>query len=66
MSLQSRLIQLRSERGLSQRELASLTGIGRRTIERIERYVTPTVPVLGKLAIFYGITLSTLFKGVDS
>ena len=66
MKLQDKLIQLRAERGLSQRELAKLTGVSRRTIEGIERYVTPSVPILGKLAVFYGITLSTLFKEVDS
>ena len=66
MRIQDKLIQLRKEKGLSQRELANLTGIGRRTIERNERNGVPSVPVLGKLAIFYGVTLSTLFKEVDS
>lgn len=54
--------QLRSERGLSQGELASAMNVSRQTINSIEkdRY-TPSLPLAIALARFFSATVEEVF-----
>ena len=56
--------QLRSERGLSQRQLAEAMDVSRQTINSIEqeRY-TPSLPLAFTLARFFGRTVEEVFDG---
>jgi transcriptional regulator with XRE-family HTH domain len=61
-----RLKSLRSERGWSLDELASLSQVSRATLSRLENAeVSPTASVLGKLAAAYGLTISRLLQMVE-
>lgn len=54
---------LREERGWSQRDLAKLTGMSQPAIARFEAGgTTPTLPVLERIAIAFGTTLSVELK----
>ena len=56
-----RLRQLRKQRGISQRVLADLCGLGKNTISRYERGdISPTLPVLLALAEFFHVTSDDL------
>ena len=54
--------ELRTERGLSQGQLASEMGVSRQTINSIEqdRY-TPSLPLALALARFFETTVETMF-----
>jgi putative transcriptional regulator len=54
--------ELRSERGLSQGQLASAMGVSRQTINSIEqeRY-TPSLPLALALARFFETTVEAMF-----
>jgi putative transcriptional regulator len=54
--------ELRSERGLSQGQLASEIGVSRQTINSIEqdRY-TPSLPLAPALARFFETTVEAIF-----
>ena len=54
--------ELRSERGLSQGELAAAVDVSRQTINSIEkeRY-TPSLPLALSLARFFGTTVEEMF-----
>jgi putative transcriptional regulator len=54
----------RTERGLSQGELASAMGVSRQTINSIEkgRY-TPSLPLAIALARYFGTTVEEMFDG---
>ena len=54
--------ELRSERGLSQAQLASEMGVSRQTINSIEqdRY-TPSLPLALALARFFDTTVEAMF-----
>jgi putative transcriptional regulator len=54
--------QLRTQRGLSQGELASAMNVSRQTINSIEkdRY-TPSLPLAIALARFFGATVEEVF-----
>lgn len=55
------LIKIRTQRGLTQEQLASLCGIDRTHIGRIERLErTPGLEILDKIAIGLEISLSEL------
>jgi putative transcriptional regulator len=56
--------QLRTERGLSQRQLAEAMDVSRQTINSIEqeRY-TPSLPLALALARFFGSTVEEVFDG---
>jgi putative transcriptional regulator len=56
--------QLRTERGLSQRQLAEALDVSRQTINSIEqeRY-TPSLPLALALARFFGRTVEEVFDG---
>jgi putative transcriptional regulator len=58
--------ELRSERGLSQGQLASEMGVSRQTINSIEqdRY-TPSLPLALALARFFGTTVEAMFDARD-
>lgn len=66
LALAGRLEALRHERGLSLHSAASLTGLSRATISRIERGETsPTANALGRLCGAYGLTMSRLMAAVE-
>ncbi len=54
--------EIRSERGLSQGDLADALGVSRQTINAIEteRY-TPSLPLAIALARFFGTTVEDMF-----
>jgi putative transcriptional regulator len=58
--------ELRSERGLSQGQLASEMGVSRQTINSIEqdRY-TPSLPLALALARFFETTVEAMFDAAD-
>ena len=58
--------ELRSERGLSQGQLASEMGVSRQTINSIEqdRY-TPSLPLALALARFFETTVEAMFDARD-
>lgn len=60
--MRNRVRQLRTERGLSQGELAAAVEVSRQTINSIEqeRY-TPSLPLALALARFFGITVEEMF-----
>ena len=58
--------ELRTERGLSQGQLASEMGVSRQTINSIEqdRY-TPSLPLALALARFFETTVEAMFDAAD-
>ena len=58
--------KLRTERGLSQGQLASAMGVSRQTINSIEqeRY-TPSLPLALALARFFEATVEAMFDAAD-
>jgi putative transcriptional regulator len=58
--------ELRTERGLSQGQLASEMGVSRQTINSIEqeRY-TPSLPLALSLARFFETTVEAMFDARD-
>ncbi|HEY2592983.1 MAG TPA: helix-turn-helix transcriptional regulator [Chloroflexota bacterium] len=58
--------ELRTDRGLSQGQLASAMGVSRQTINSIEqdRY-TPSLPLALALARFFGTTVEAMFDACD-
>lgn len=66
-SIGSQLAELRNSKGLSQRELAELSGIQQPAISRIESgRASPHLSTLCKLAEALGCTLSIEFVPIDS
>lgn len=63
MDVGKRVRELREDRGLSQEELAELTGVGRNTISEIERGVTsPQLRIVRKLAHGFAVPLHELIR----
>jgi putative transcriptional regulator len=60
--MRNRVRELRTERGLSQGELAAAVGVSRQTINSIEqeRY-TPSLPLALVLARFFATTVEEMF-----
>lgn len=60
--MRNRVRELRTERGLSQGELAAAVGVSRQTINSIEqeRY-TPSLPLALALARFFRATVEEMF-----
>ena len=55
------------EKGLSQEDLALDSGVNKNYLSDLERGErNPTIVVLEKIATSLGVTLSTLFKGIQS
>lgn len=64
--LAARLKHIRQERGWSLEQLASLSGVSRASLSRLENAETsPTTDVLGKLCAVYGFTQSRLLAMVE-
>ena len=60
-----RLRALREERGWSQEEFADRAGLHRTYVSAVERGVkNPTVSVIAKIAMGFGMSLSELFDTV--
>ena len=64
--MKNRVRELRTERGLSQGELAAAVDVSRQTINSIEqeRY-TPSLPLALALARYFGNTVEEMFDGDD-
>jgi putative transcriptional regulator len=64
--MRNRVRELRTERGLSQGELAAAVGVSRQTINSIEqeRY-TPSLPLALALARFFATTVEGMFDAND-
>ncbi len=63
MSIGTRIIQLRNQKGLSQQELSTLTGLAASYLSRIEnRHLEPRPQTLGKIAKALGVTVSEIFQ----
>jgi transcriptional regulator with XRE-family HTH domain len=59
----ARIVELRQERGMSQRALATKAGINRVTLARLERAMhPPSLDTLDHLAKALGVKLADLFK----
>ena len=64
MQFPERLIQLRTQRGLSQEELAAALNVSRQTIGKWENgQVQPELPGLLAISRFFAISLDALVKG---
>jgi putative transcriptional regulator len=61
--MENRVRQLRSDRGLSQAELAAALNVSRQTINSIEqgRY-TPSLPLAMRLARYFGHQVEEVFE----
>ena len=60
--MRNRVRELRTEKGLSQGELAAAVDVSRQTINSIEkeRY-TPSLPLALALARYFGVTVEEMF-----
>ena len=64
--LAKRLVELRSQRKLSRREVAARTGMTERTYQRYENAERdPSAPVLLALADYYGVSADYLLGRTD-
>ena len=62
--LGKRIKDLRTENGLSQKDLADFLGIGRPNLSRIERgYILPVTPYLIKLRDRFNVSIDWLLNG---
>jgi transcriptional regulator with XRE-family HTH domain len=63
MSIGTRIIQLRNQKGLTQQQLSELTGLAASYLSRIEnRHLEPRPQTLGKIAVALGVTVSEIFQ----
>lgn len=63
MSIGTRIIQLRNQKGLTQQELSELTGLAASYLSRIEnRRLEPRPQTLGRIARALGVTVSEIFE----
>ena len=63
MSIGTRIIQLRNEKGLTQQELSDRTGLAASYLSRIEnRHLEPRPQTLRKIAIALGVPMSEIFQ----
>ena len=58
--------KLRLQRGWSQEQLAELTDLSVRTIQRAERGQTPSLETARSLASVFGVDISTFNIGVNN
>ena len=61
--IQNRIVVLRAERGLSQREVADKLGVSRQTIISLEknRY-NPSLKLAYEIALLFGVDLHEVFQ----
>ena len=63
MSIGTRLIQLRNQKGLTQQQLSDLTGLAASYLSRIEnRHLEPRPQTLRKIAAALGVPISDIFQ----
>jgi DNA-binding XRE family transcriptional regulator len=63
MSIGTRLIQLRNQKGMSQQRLGELTGLAASYLSRIEnRHLEPRPRTLSKIAVALGVSISEIFQ----
>jgi transcriptional regulator with XRE-family HTH domain len=63
MSIGTRIIQLRNQKGLTQQELGERTGLAASYLSRIEnRHLEPRPQTLGKIAKALGVRVSEIFE----
>jgi DNA-binding XRE family transcriptional regulator len=63
MSIGTRIIQLRNQKGLTQQQLSELTGLAASYLSRIEnRHLEPRPQTLTKIAVALGVTVSEIFQ----
>ena len=62
-SIQNRIVVLRAERGLSQKDLADQLGVSRQTIISLEknRY-NPSLKLAFDIALLFGVELQEVFQ----
>jgi transcriptional regulator with XRE-family HTH domain len=63
MSIGTRIIQLRNQKGLTQQQLSDLTGLAPSYLSRIEnRHLEPRPHTLSKIASALGVPMSDIFQ----
>jgi transcriptional regulator with XRE-family HTH domain len=63
MSIGTRIIQLRNQKGLTQQQLSDLTGLAASYLSRIEnRHLEPRPHTLSKIALALGVPMSEIFQ----
>ena len=63
MSIGTRIIQLRDQKGLTQQELSDRTGLAASYLSRIEnRHLEPRPQTLRKIALALGVPMSEIFQ----
>ena len=63
MSIGTRIIQLRNQKGLTQQQLSDLTGLAASYLSRIEnRHLEPRPHTLSKIASALGVPMSEIFQ----
>ena len=63
MSIGTRIIQLRNQKGLTQQQLSDLTGLAASYLSRIEnRHLEPRPQTLSKIAAALGVPISEIFQ----
>jgi len=63
MSIGTRIIQLRNQKGLTQQQLGDLTGLAASYLSRIEnRHLEPGPQTLSKIAMALGVPISEIFQ----
>lgn len=63
MSIGTRIIQLRNQKGLTQQQLSDLTGLAGSYLSRIEnRHLEPRPQTLRKIAAALGVPISEIFQ----
>ena len=63
MSIGTRIIQLRNQKGMTQQHLSDLTGLAASYLSRIEnRRLEPRPHTLSKIALALGVTVSEIFQ----
>ena len=67
VQLGMRIRYLRKQQGLSQEDLALESGVNKNYLSDLERGErNPTIVVVEKIATALGVSLSTIFKGIQS
>ncbi|MGA2986983.1 MAG: helix-turn-helix transcriptional regulator [Terriglobia bacterium] len=63
MSIGTRIIQLRNQKGFTQQQLSDLTGLASSYLSRIEnRHLEPRPHTLSKIALALGVPMSEIFQ----
>jgi len=66
VELALRIKRLRVQQNLTLEEVAQRSGQTRSWLSKVENFrVTPSLPALGRIAPALGVTMSTLFEGLD-